>query len=585
MPRRDNLFNDSETSIMNDRLDGMSRRDILTAAVGGVGLALTTSQLRAAETTPAASGSGSSATVSGIVFEDRAGTGTRGPDSPGLPEVLVSNGREVTKTDASGRYTLPVTDETIIFVIKPAGFATPINPATMLHRFYRIHQPNGSPASLGTTFEGLAPTPPLPASLDFPLTRQEEPKAFEVVMFTDPQPETPAEVDFIREDVEDALVGTTARFGMTLGDLMFDDLSLYDRYNGIIGTLGMPWYNIGGNHDLNFEAPDRHYSRETFKRHFGPNYYAFAYADAVFLMLDNVDYLGPDPTRPGGSGKYRGRLDDRQLDFVRNLLAAVPADKLLVVTLHIPLRTYLDPQDPAQNLTNLADFLKLLEGRPDTVSFSGHTHTTEHHYLDAAQGWSGPEPHHHHILTAVSGSWWSGPYDHRGVAVADSRDGTPNGFHILSVDGTSYTTRFVPFKEPNARQIRVSVLSHLHQEMWRDYRPGALIEPPITEQAVPSTTIAANVFDGGPKTKVTMTVAGREPIAMTRKTMPDPFVAELYGRNDAVKKSWVKAEPSSHMWVARLPAGLKPGVHAVRVTAEDEYGRVHRTNMALEVAV
>ena len=45
-----------------------------------------------------------------------------------------------------------------------------------------------------------------------------------------------------------------------------------------MGTIGLPWWNIGGNHDLNFEAPDRRYSRETFKRVFGPNYYAFFYA-------------------------------------------------------------------------------------------------------------------------------------------------------------------------------------------------------------------------------------------------------------------------------------------------------------------
>jgi hypothetical protein len=499
--------------------------------------------------------------------------------------VLVSNGHEIVKTDAAGRYTLPVTDETIVFVIKPAGFATPVDAATMLHRFYRIHQPAGSPASLNLTFEGIEPTGALPASLDFALTRQDEASRFDVVMFTDPQPETPAEVDFIREDVVDALNGTPAKFGMTLGDMMFDDLSLYGRYNGIIATLGLPWYNIGGNHDLNFEATDRHYSRETFKRTFGPNYYAFAYANAVFIMLDDVDYLGPDPKRPGSSGKYRGRLDAAQLDFVRNLLAFVPSDKLLVVTLHIPLRTYLDPADAAQNLTNLPEFLKLFEGRPYSVSFSGHTHTTEHHYLEAADGWTGAVPHHHHVLTAVSGSWWSGPYDHRGVAVADSRDGTPNGFHILSVDGTDYTTRYVPLKEPNGRQIRLAVLSHLHDEMRRDYRPGALIEPPIALAAVPSTTLVANVFDGGPKTTVSLRIGTGEPIPMSRKAISDPFVEEVYARNEAVKKSWVHAEISSHIWVARLPATLGPGVHPVRVTARDEYGRTHQATLALEIAV
>ena len=110
------------------------------------------------------------------------------------------------------------------------------------------------------------------------------------------------------------------------------------------------------------------------------------------------------------------------------------------------------------------------------MSFAGHTHTTEHHYFGAADGWNGAEPHHHHVLTALSGSWWSGPFDHRGVAAADSRDGTPNGFHILSIDGASYATRFVPAKEPNGRQMRLSIESRFHgasKDTDPDVPPGA----------------------------------------------------------------------------------------------------------------
>ena len=181
----------------------------------------------------------------------------------------------------------------------------PLEPETNLPRFYRHHQPKGSPPELNLTFEGLAPTGPLPASVDFALRRQDEPNAFDVVMVTDPQPETGAEVDFIREDLIQALAGVDAKFGLTAGDIMFDDLSLFPRSNAIIGTIGLPWWNIGGNHDLNFEAPDRKYSRETFKRFFGPNYYAFFYAKTLFLMLDDVDYLGFDPHKPGEGASTR----------------------------------------------------------------------------------------------------------------------------------------------------------------------------------------------------------------------------------------------------------------------------------------
>ena len=91
------------------------------------------------------------------------------------------------------------------------------------------------------------------------------------------------------------------------------------------------------------------------------------------------------------------------------------------------------------------------------------------------------------MLTALSGSWWSGPFDHRGVASADSRDGTPNGFHILSIDGTSYATRFVPAKEPNGRQMRLSIDSRFHgdqQGRRPRFRQEQLLGSPIPRAAL-----------------------------------------------------------------------------------------------------
>ena len=519
------------------------------------------------------------------MFEDRDGSGVASPANPGLAGVLVSNGRDVAVTGADGRYTLPLPDEATIFVVKPAGFMPPLEPETNLPRFYRHFQPNGSPPELNLTFEGLAPTGPLPPSVDFALRRQDEPTAFEVVMVTDPQPETGAEVDFIREDLIQALAGVDAKFGLTAGDIMFDDLALYPRSNAIMGAIGLPWWNIGGNHDLNLEAPDRRYSRETFKRVFGPNYYAFFYAKTLFLMLDDVNYLGPDPAKPGGGGKYEGRLDEAQLAFMRNMLAHTPDDTLIVVVMHIPIRTFLD-DEPYQNLQDREAFFALFEGRRFTVSFAGHTHTTEHHYFDAADGWKGATPHHQHILTTLSGSWWSGPLDHRGVPSADSRDGTPNGFHILSVDGNAYTTRFIPAKEPNGRQMRLSIDSRFHgisKDADRDFRQVQLLGSPVPRDALGASTLIANVFDGGDKTRVNMIIGDRPPVEMTRSVRPDPFVQEVFDRNEATKKAWVRADNSSHIWTARLPGDLAPGTYRVVVEAVGEYGQPLSGRLALEV--
>ena len=525
------------------------------------------------------------ATVSGVVYENRSGGVRRQPGDPGIAGVLVSNGRDVVKTDAAGRYTLPIADETIVFVIKPSGYAVPVD-ADNLPRFYYIHQPAGTPQNLNLRYRGIDPTGPLPASLDFPLRKVDEPQKFDVIVFTDPQPESQVEVNFIRDDVVNALIGAKAAFGMTTGDIMFDDLSLYPRLNRIIGQIGLPWYNIGGNHDLNYEPPGARYSRETFKRVYGPNYYAFEYGGALFLMLDNVNYLGFDPARARIGGKFEGRFDQRQLTFVANVLKEFPADKLVVACMHIPLQNYLDGNDPATNTVNRADFLKLLSGRPNTLSLSGHTHTTEHHYFGAEDGFAGAAPHHHHVMTAVSGSWWSGPYDHRGIAVADSRDGSPNGFHILSIDGSFYTTRFQSANEPDTRQMRIVLDSEFHRdrkELYAEFRMGELLGSPIPQEAAFATNLVVNVFDGGPRTSVEYRIGGRAPVKMERVSRPDPFVEEVFARNEATKKPWVKAEPSSHIWSARLPGDLEAGTHCIAVRAIDEYGREHRDHLVVEL--
>jgi hypothetical protein len=425
----------------------------------------------------------------------------------------------------------------------------------------------------------------LPASVDFALRKVEEPTRFDVLMFTDPHAGSPAEIDFIRDDVVNPLIGTKAAFGLTTGDIMSDDLSLYGRYNRIIGQLGVPWHNIVGNHDLNLDAPDNTYARETFRQTFGPSHYAFEYGNALFLMLDNIEYFGARARVPGNACRYQGRFGERQLAFVANVLDATPADRLVVAAMHIPLRTDLDPDDPASNTVDCDAFIALLGERP-SISFSGHTHTTEHHYLGGEERDPGRPPHHHHVMTAVSGSWWSGPYDHRGVAVADNHDGTPNGFHILTVDGNRATTRFRPAKEPNARQVRIVLDSESHRarkDAAADVRMSQLVGSPIAQDNAAATDLVVNVFDGGPRTNVAYRIGERAPVPMRRERRVDPFVKEVFARNQATKKPWVKAELCSHLWVARLPADLEVGTHCIKVRVTDEYGREHHDHLVLEV--
>ncbi len=109
-------------------------------------------------------------------------------------------------------------------------------------------------------------------------------------------------------------------------------------------------------------------------------------------------------------------------------------------------------------------------------------------------------------------------------------------------------------------------------------RPG---DPGI--DALGASRVIANVFDGGPKTRVELEIDGHGgPVAMRAATLPDPLMLELFN-GEAPRKAWVQAVPCSHIWQGALPLGLAPGAHALVVRAWDEYGRPHVARAVIEV--
>ena len=189
--------------------------------------------------------------VKGYVYHDENGNGTRDRRERGLPGVAVSNGVDVELTDANGRYVLPVGDDNIIFVIKPSGYQVRINDDNQ-PQYYYIHKPKGAPE---LEFKGAAPTGPLPASVDFPLVPREEKDDFTALVFGDPQPYTMEELDYFARGIVKEVEGVdNVQFGISLGDIVGNDLSLHKPYIQVIRKVGVPWYNLMGNHDMNYDA-------------------------------------------------------------------------------------------------------------------------------------------------------------------------------------------------------------------------------------------------------------------------------------------------------------------------------------------
>jgi hypothetical protein len=423
-----------------------------------------------------------------------------------------------------------------------------------LPKFYYLHKPGGSPK---LKYPGVAPTGPLPASIDFPLHPQREPDRFRAIFFADPQPRNQEEIDYIAHDVVEELIGADASFGVTLGDIMFNDLSLFESLNGVVALIGIPWYNVLGNHDINTDAADDAHSDETFERVYGPPYYSFDHGPVHFIVLDDVEWSG---TTPGDRGSYTAGLGPEQIEFVKNDLALAPKDQLIVLMMHIPLT----------EIKNRQDLYRLIERRPFTMSISGHTHWQDHRFITREDGWRGPEPHHHAINVTVSGSWWQGAPDERGIPTALMSDGRPNGYSLLTFDGRKYSIEYKAASRAADYQMNL-------------YAPEA-----VSAADAEKTEIVANVFGASERSRVEMRVDGAGGwVPMTMVMREDPQFLRLKaletGPNPPQGRKLPAPKRNVRLWRAMLPKGLTPGVRKIEVRTTDMFGRTYTGERAVTV--
>lgn len=494
----------------------------------------------------------STTTANGIVFHDVNGNGKKDRREQGIAGVAVSNGVEVVQTDENGRYQLPVGEDNIIFVIKPEGYMTPLN-EQHLPQFFYIHKPEGSPDNL--KFAGVAPTGKLPESIDFPLLKQEEAEDFSVLLFGDPQAYNLQEIEFFRKGIVQQVDNrNNAVFGISLGDLVGDDLDLHPPYINALAEVGLPFYNVIGNHDLNFDVTADSLSDETFESHFGPANYSFNYGNAHFIILDDVLY--PHPLHGRG---YWGGFRKDQLDFVENNLKFVPKDKLIVISFHIPLMHQNENSFRNADRQRLFDLLK---DYPNTLSLSAHTHLQRHNFYGKADGWHQDQPHHEYNVGTTSGDWYSGEIDSLGVPVSTMRDGTPRGYAFLNITDNQYTLEYQVSGKPADHQINV-------------FHPQVVARGRGT-----SAGIFANFFMGTPEDLVEYKVGEGEWIKMAPISAPDPtYVGSLY-RWDLTDDLFPGRRPSAavnstHLWRGGIPTNLPVGEYTIEIRAKDMFGKTH----------
>ncbi len=495
--------------------------------------------------------------ISGVVFEDRNGDGVRDADERGLPGVEVSNGREVVATDREGRYRIGAGESGAVFVVKPRGWRPRVD-SLNLPRYYAA-----VPASPASRAAPAAPTalidPPhegatsatADGAFDFGLIPNAESDDLKVLVLTDPQPASPKEVGYLIHGLVDEIGGgADAAFGVTLGDLVYDRPDLFRPVSQALARLGVPWYNLPGNHDLALTPGDDRKAAAAFEEVYGPSTYAFHWGPALFVALDDV--------RPLGGPRMIGGLRPDQFAFIEALLGRARPEEWVVLMMHVPLALP-DPGNPATfRAADRARLFALLQARPRVLVLSGHTHVQRHFFYGPPEGWTGSPALHEFNVAAACGGFWGGPPDGRGIPVATMPDGTPPGYGRLTFHAGAVACDYRPERFPADHQIGL----HL---------------PKALAAGAGYVSFYANVFNGHGGWTVEARVDDRQWQPMGLKPGWDPaFAAAFLAQDETGHPAAGPRLPDPgicyHLWRAYFPADLNTGTHRLEVRASDPAG-------------
>lgn len=445
----------------------------------------------------------------------------------GLPRVAVTDGFQVTDTGLDGSFELISSSEREFLSISlPAGHGIPTNPSGTALFYQRIR-----PDANGET------------TAEFDLERLDRSdENHSLFLLADIQTEDADEMSWFHQQtvpdiqaVVSALDGTPA-VGVSCGDIMFNNLEFYPEYERAVSKMGIPFFQVVGNHDMDFSAQTDEGSTATFSRHFGPRYYSFNRGSVHYVILDDVFWYGAG---------YLGYIDADQFEWLAADLRRIEPGSTVIAAAHIPvlgsrhIRSGESEPDVGIAVTNRQELYRLLEPFEAHV-LTGHTHESEHVFEHGV---------HEHVNGAVCGAWWSGPI---------CGDGTPMGYSVYDIRESEVTWRYKSTGHDFGHQMRV-------------YPRGS--DPTAPDE------IVANVWDWDPAWEVVWYEDGDRRGPMARRVGHDPLSIELHtGPDIPPRRPWVEPYPVGHLFYA--PATTE--AESIHVEATDRFGRTHTARLSRE---
>lgn len=541
---------------------------------------------------------------SGQVFDDTNKNSVLDEDENGLEGVTVTNGTEVATTDAEGRYELPVHENMSVSVTQPSGWQVPVDENNFAQFSYE-HLPEGSP---DLKFGGLEPTGNVPTAVNFPLAQSAATESTEqsCPIAADTQTYDKEEVGYAQKGAPADLVQRDDYAGcgvLLLGDNVGDDLSLNPDLKNLYTDVNGPVRALPGNHDMDYDAVDDVNATDTYRRDFGAPYYSYNVGDTHFVALDNISYNGV--AADGSNGDYLEKIDDKQLEWLKNDLATVDNDQQIVIAAHAPIVNY---QEVVTDNAN--DLYGILSDYPNAVTVGGHTHTLEHLVAGEQRAeWSSDSQspiselsHDQIVAGAVSGDWYSGELNDNGVPHAYTADAAEPGIMTFEFGGQGRSEYYTVRNENQEHQFLTGINSPAWREWatraqaWQDNdqmgeAPEEINPLEVTRQDVQSgdSYLMTSFFGGSTDADVQVSIDGKtSPAEHTQPAQGEPLnegweYTETISATHNLSSTGSVDQSSPHVWRLALPEDLEAGEHTAEVTGTDRYGQTTTESVTFTV--
>jgi len=496
----------------------------------------------------------------------------------GIPDVCVSDGVEVVRTDKDGVYQLA---------------------SKKYHKYVFVSVPSGyEPARQGilpVIHTQLEKSEYVPERVDFYLKEALDQTDHTMLMLGDMHLANRTNDrnqfrDFVNDLNAFTLTLSGPVYGLTLGDMTWDlywetNNYGYREYLDDAQTIqDLTVYQTIGNHDHSMYQVGDYNTVAEYKQEVAPTYYSFNVGNVHYVVLDDVECTNSDATTDA-NGKacyvrtYDGNLVEEQLKWLEKDLAYVSKSTPIVISMHIPLYNsggsyrWYDKNKPALKEHAIA-LENLLKPYPEVHVYTAHTHTlynvdktASNHIFE-------------HNAGSVCGTWWWSGNETPGIHIG--QDGSPGGYTVLKVSGSDFSWQYKSTGKPLGHQFRTYDRNSIQITADKYVANGdaahkADFKPGFWATASSANEVYVNVWNYDPSWKVEVTENGKA-LSVSQVTAYDPLhlIAYTAKRLNKNKTASFPTTENSHMF--KVTASSADSPLSIKVT--DGFGNVYTETMS-----